>query len=106
MYNICTYIFMKRIDIIKHLVFTSTHIFIIDIIKYLSVANAFAIMGIVTAMFAVLAFDLFADRDPYNFGTFSKAYFTMFQVQLYACRTAAAPVTPPLSFYITLSIHT
>jgi hypothetical protein len=49
------------------------------------VASAFAIMGIVMAIFSVLAFVLFADRDPYNFGTFSKAYFTMFQVLLYAC---------------------
>jgi hypothetical protein len=46
------------------------------------VANAFAILGIVMAIFAVLAFDLYAARDPYNFGSFSRAYFTMFQVTL------------------------
>jgi hypothetical protein len=44
------------------------------------VANAFAILGIVMAIFAVLARDLYAARDPYNFGSFSRAYFTMFQV--------------------------
>ena len=46
-------------------------------------ANAFFILGIVMAIFAVVAFDLFADRDGSfsraNFGTFSRAYFTMFQ---------------------------
>ena len=43
-------------------------------------ANAFFILGIVMAIFAVVAFDLFADRDDLNFGSFSRAYFTMFQV--------------------------
>jgi hypothetical protein len=51
------------------------------------VANAFAIMGIVMAIFSVLAFVLFADRDPINFGSFSKAYFTMFQVRRVTCRS-------------------
>ena len=44
-----------------------------------AVANAFFILGIVMAIFAVVAFDLFADRDDLNFGSFSRAYFTMFQ---------------------------
>ena len=37
-------------------------------------------MGIVMAIFAVLAFDLYAARDPYNFGSFSRSFFSMFQV--------------------------
>ena len=45
-------------------------------------ANAFFIMGIVMAAFAVVAVDFFADRDPYNFGSFSRAYFSMFQAFL------------------------
>ena len=45
-------------------------------------ANAFFILGIVMAAFAILAVDFFADRDDYNFGSFSRAYFTMFQVRL------------------------
>ena len=36
-------------------------------------------MGIIMAIFAVLAFDLFGDRDFDNFGSFSRSYFTMFQ---------------------------
>ena len=46
-----------------------------------AVANAFFIMAIVVAIFAVVAFDLFADLDPLDFGSFSRAYFTMFQVR-------------------------
>ena len=42
-------------------------------------SNAFVIMGIVVAIFAVVAFDLFAGADPYNFGSFSRSYFSMFQ---------------------------
>ena len=45
------------------------------------VANAFVILGIVMAIFAILAFDLYSDRDPYNFGSFSRAYFAMFMFQ-------------------------
>ena len=44
-----------------------------------AVANAFAIMGIVMAIFAVLACDFYGKRDFYNFGTFTRAYFSMFQ---------------------------
>ena len=58
-------------------------------------ANAFFILGIVMAAFAILAVDFFADRDDYNFGSFSRAYFTMFQVRhctispLYAAQNSA-----------------
>ena len=37
-------------------------------------------MGIFVAIFSVAAFDLFADRDPDNFGSFSRSLFSMFQV--------------------------
>jgi hypothetical protein len=37
-------------------------------------------MAIVMAIFAVVAFDLFGDADPINFGSFSRSYFSMFQV--------------------------
>ena len=47
---------------------------------YPAVANAFAIMGIVMAIFAVLACDFYGERDHYNFGSFTRAYFLMFQV--------------------------
>ncbi len=43
-------------------------------------ANAFAIMGIVMAIFAVLACDFYGKRDHSNFGSFTRAYFSMFQV--------------------------
>ena len=46
-----------------------------------AVINAFAVMGIFVAIFSVAAFDLFADRDPGNFGTFSRSLFSMFQVR-------------------------
>ena len=49
-------------------------------------ANAFFIMAIVVAIFAVVAFDLFADLDPIDFGSFSRAYFTMFQARTRASR--------------------
>ncbi len=39
-------------------------------------------MGIVIAIFAVVAIDLFADRDPHHFGSFSRSYFTLFQVAI------------------------
>ena len=46
-----------------------------------AVINAFAVMGIFVAIFAVAAFNLFADRDPDNFGTFSRSLFSMFQAR-------------------------
>ncbi len=49
------------------------------------VGYAFAIMAIVIAIFSVVAFDLFAERDPYMFGSFSRAYFSMFQVIKLLC---------------------
>ncbi len=39
------------------------------------------ILGIVMAVFAMLGCSLFGLVDPYNFGSFSRAYFTMFQVR-------------------------
>jgi hypothetical protein len=36
-------------------------------------------MGIVIAIFSVVAIDFFSDRDPYHFGSFSRSFFTMFQ---------------------------
>jgi hypothetical protein len=50
-----------------------------------AVINAFAVMGIFVAIFAVAAFNLFADRDPDNFGTFFRALFSMFQVCAARC---------------------
>jgi hypothetical protein len=50
-----------------------------------AVINAFAAMGIFVAIFAVAASDLFADRDPDNFGTFFRALFSMFQVCAARC---------------------
>ena len=50
------------------------------VVPHAAVANAFAIMGIVMAIFAVLACDFYGKRDFYNFGTFTRAYFSMFQV--------------------------
>jgi hypothetical protein len=41
-------------------------------------------MGIVLAIFAVMGFNLFADRDPENFGSFSRSCFTMFQARIAA----------------------
>ena len=37
------------------------------------------ILGLVMAVFAMLGCTLFADVDPYNFGSFSRSYFSMFQ---------------------------
>ena len=53
----------------------------IEYIYILTVVNAFSIMAIVMAIFSVVAFDLFSATDPYNFGTFSRSYFSMFQAR-------------------------
>ena len=37
------------------------------------------ILAIIMAIFSVVAFDLFSSRDTYNFGSFSRSYFSMFQ---------------------------
>ena len=42
---------------------------------------AMLILGIVIAVYAMLGCTLFASADPYYFGSFSRAYFTMFQVR-------------------------
>ena len=47
-----------------------------------AVINAFAIMGIVMSIFAVLANDLYGEVDAYNFGSFSRSFFSMFQARL------------------------
>ena len=62
----------------------------------LAVANAFAIMAIVIAIFSVVAFDLFGTTDTYNFGSFSRSYFSMFQVH---CRC------PSLPHFLTFSLY-
>ena len=36
-------------------------------------------MGIFLSIFSVGAFYLFSERDAYNFGTFSRSLFSMFQ---------------------------
>ncbi len=43
--------------------------------------NAMVILGIVMAVYASLGCTLFADDDPENFGSFSRAYFSLFQVR-------------------------
>jgi hypothetical protein len=58
-----------------------------------AVINAFAVMGIFVAIFSVAAFDLFSDRDPGNFGTFSRSLFSMFQVR--RCQSAHSAVCAP-----------
>jgi hypothetical protein len=50
-----------------------------------AVINAFAVMGIFVAIFAVAAFNLSADSDPDNFGTFFRALSSMFQVCAARC---------------------
>ena len=47
-----------------------------------AVMNALLILGLVLAIFAVIARGLFADTDPNNFGTITRSYFTLFQVWL------------------------
>jgi hypothetical protein len=37
-------------------------------------------LGLIMAIFAVVGRDLYSDNDPTNFGSFSRAYFTLFQV--------------------------
>jgi len=44
------------------------------------VCNAFLIMFLVTAIYAIMGNSLFGDLDDLYFGTFSRALFTMFQV--------------------------
>jgi hypothetical protein len=41
---------------------------------------AMLILGIVMAVYAMLGCTVFATADPYHFGSFSRSYFTMFQV--------------------------
>ena len=42
--------------------------------------NAFFLMFLVTAVYAVLAVDLFGEKFPLYFGSFSPSFFTMFQM--------------------------
>ena len=46
----------------------------------MTVASAFCILGVVMAIFAIVGYDLFSERAPIEFGTFSRSLFTMFQV--------------------------
>ncbi len=45
-----------------------------------AVLYAMLILGIVMAVFAMLSCSVFGNVDPYHFGSFSRSYFTMFQV--------------------------
>ena len=62
-----------------------------------SVANAFFILGLIMSLFSILAFDLYAADAPDEFGSFSRAFFSMFQVCGVVCcilvlpRNAARP---------------
>jgi len=44
------------------------------------VLNAFLIMLLITSIYAILGVNFFSENFPENFGTFSRALFTMFQV--------------------------
>ena len=44
------------------------------------VANAFLIMALVTSIYAILAVNFYACRQPEYFGSFSRALFTLFQI--------------------------
>jgi hypothetical protein len=56
---------------------------------------AMLILGIVMAVYAMLGCTVFSASDPYNFGSFSRAYFTMFQVRTSAINlpTSVCPLT-------------
>ena len=43
-------------------------------------ANAFLIMALVTSIYAILAVNFYACRQPEYFGSFSRALFTLFQI--------------------------
>ncbi|EKX32572.1 hypothetical protein GUITHDRAFT_148525 [Guillardia theta CCMP2712] len=47
---------------------------------FMTVANAFVVLLLITAIYAVLACMLFKSRDEVLFGKFSAAFFSMFQV--------------------------
>ena len=44
------------------------------------VSNAFSILILVMAIYAILGVNLFGPKFPYYFGNFGRAMFTMFQV--------------------------
>ncbi len=52
--------------------------------------NALLILGLVLAIFAVIARGLFSDIDPKNFGTITRSYFTLFQARASPSRRSPA----------------
>ena len=63
-------------------------------------ANAFFILGLIMSLFSILAFDLYAADAPDEFGSFSRAFFSMFQAQSRLVCSCCAEMQCALNFWL------
>jgi len=61
------------------------------------VMSSFMVLALVTSIYAVLAVNLLADKDPYHFGYFSTAFFSMAQICIGWAEEEIRPVFEPES---------